>query len=124
MPLGMIHRITITAATNGENWRKKRHLFQENSDRGAEVHPKPKNEGQRKRVIGRAASIVSTSVNEKTQKMLPVSTNEKAISQKTFFVSTRLDKYNWLLKCHKFAPWIALKSREKHRIIILKCHKI
>ena len=22
-PLGMIHRITITAATNGENWRKK-----------------------------------------------------------------------------------------------------
>lgn len=23
MPLGMIHRITITAATNGENWRKK-----------------------------------------------------------------------------------------------------
>jgi len=67
---------------------------------------------------------VSTSVNEKTQKMLPVSTNEKAISQKTFFVSTRLDKYNWLLKCHKFSPWIALKSREKHRIIILKCHKI
>ena len=85
--------------------------------------------------------IVSTSINEKTQKMLPVSTNENrnqrenalvstnenAISQKTFFVSTRLDKYNkynWLLKCHKFAPWIALKSHEKHRIIILKCHKI
>ncbi len=65
---------------------------------------------------------MSTSVNEKTQKMLPVSTNEKAISQKTFFVSTRLDKYNWLLKCHKFAPWIALKSHEKHRIIILKSH--
>ena len=51
--------------------------------------------------------IVSTSINEKTQKMLPVSTNENrnqrenalvstnenAISQKTFFVSTRLDKY-------------------------------
>lgn len=52
---------------------------------------------------------MSTFINEKTQKILSVSTNENgnqrknvlmstnenAISQKTFFVSTKLDKYTY-----------------------------
>ena len=42
--------------------------FQEKSDRGTEVHRKPKKEGQRKRVIGRSTSNVSPSINEKHRK--------------------------------------------------------
>ena len=88
--------------------------------------PKSKKEGQRNRVIGRPATIVSTSINEKTQKTLPmstnengnqmknalVSTNENTISQKTFFVSTRLDKYNLM-------P-VVQKNAQKCGIIIWK----
>lgn len=58
-------------------------------------------------IIKSVSAFVSTSIKEKTQKTLPVSTNkngnqrknalvstfENTISQKTFFVSTKLDKY-------------------------------
>lgn len=60
-------------------------------------------------MIAMHSAFVSTSIKEKTQKTLPVSTNENgnqrknalvstfenAISQKTFFVSTKLDKYTF-----------------------------
>ena len=79
--------------------------------------------------------IVSTSINEKTQKMLPVSTNENrnqrenalvstnenAISQKTFFVSTRLDKYkrseqNIANHMNEIPPIIGIKIRQPYEI--------
>lgn len=60
-------------------------------------------------MIAMHSAFVSTSIKEKTQKTLPVSTNENgnqrknalvstfenAISKKTFFVSTKLDKYTF-----------------------------
>lgn len=105
-----------------KNKRKKIRLFFVCFD--IVYDPKSKKEGQRKRVIGRPTAIVSTFINEKTQKTLPmstnengnqrknvlVSTNENAISQKTFFVSTRLDKYSLI-------P-VAQKNAQKCGIII------